>query len=557
MASHCAGSGAPSTGGDGEPPRRTTDRPAADAPAVPNPLWRVWRAASALDAAGGDAGSSSNTFSSSSSSSSSLLADPASRRRYGPLAAEAAAVLRDWGRRWGGGDGADDGGEDDWGGLQSFLNKQTLLHEIEESLVVIEALIEWLKETKGAGDDGGGRDQRDEDVTVVDLCCGKGVLSVLLSHLAARGSLALPSSSKEESCCAPLRYVRRCVMADKIVEGRGNRGGADDGVDWSHVRRTNLDIDRASARCNGEECEASATVPIEVWGGANLHSDDFYDRMRSLVTTKDGVDDGVLAVVGIHLCGMLSPRAMGLFNTLGPDRAPFLCLAPCCLPRQARKKRGKRKRSRTGDAKGKEKESLDAGGGVANKASGGGGHPSADIVSVDLFETDEMRSARAEAVRLRNRALRRNNGGGSLRCYVCSEEGHRARDCPTLPPDDKGERVRLLREAAAKLPCWRCGKIGHQKADCPSGQESSRPELPLPARIEVDVSGVREEEEPFGAYCQLLAETAQCGMCGRSEVRATCLEGPHKNLVGNGGNGAIASANWNAARKANYIVVCR
>lgn len=476
---------------------------------------------------------------------SSLLADSPSRRRYGPIAAEAAAVLRDWGKRWPSGGEDGNGGGEEWSGLQSFLNKPSLLHEVEESLVVIEALIGWLRMRSGGDSDG-----RRPDVTVVDLCCGKGVPSVLLSHLAAR------SSSSE--CCAPLRLVRRCVMTDKIVEGRGNKGGKDDGVDWSHVRRTNVDVKRVS---EGGEDELFATVPIEVWGGTNIHADGFYDRLRSLVASEGGNDSGVLAVMGIHLCGMLSPRAVGLFNALGPDRAPFLCLAPCCLPRHARKKRN---RAESG-APCRAVEGLKKEAASAETVSDGGESRSerdvaGDVISVDLYETDEERAARAEAVRLRNRAMRRNNGGGAHRCYVCSAPGHRARDCPTLPFDDGPERVRLLREAAAKLPCWKCGKLGHQKADCPSGQQSSRPELPRPPQVDLDVSRCREAEEPFHEYCKLLAGTAQRGKRGRAELRATSLEGPHKNCVvvggGNSGKESLRD-NWNRARKANYIVVCR
>ena len=37
--------------------------------------------------------------------------------------------------------------------------------------------------------------------------------------------------------------------------------------------------------------------------------------------------------MGIHLCKSLSSACIGMFNTLGPTKAPFLVLAPCCLPR--------------------------------------------------------------------------------------------------------------------------------------------------------------------------------------------------------------------------------
>jgi hypothetical protein len=68
-----------------------------------------------------------------------------------------------------------------------------------------------------------------------------------------------------------------------------------------------------------------AAVPISAWPKCDVHDAAFLERLRDA--------PGRLAVVGIHLCKMLSPRCVGVFNCLGAAKAPFLLLAPCCMPK--------------------------------------------------------------------------------------------------------------------------------------------------------------------------------------------------------------------------------
>ncbi|KAK1744932.1 hypothetical protein QTG54_004223 [Skeletonema marinoi] len=71
-------------------------------------------------------------------------------------------VLHQWGSEWSG-----------HSGFQSLLNKKSLLHEIEESIVALQTLHDWLEK----------RSNNESPVTLVDVCCGKGITSMLTSYV--------------------------------------------------------------------------------------------------------------------------------------------------------------------------------------------------------------------------------------------------------------------------------------------------------------------------------------------------------------------------------------
>jgi len=142
------------------------------------------------------------------------------------------------------------------------------------------------------------------------------------------------------------------------------------------------------------------------------------------------------------LCRGLSPRCLSLFNILGAQKAPFLLLAPCCVPTSHVKQ-----------------------------------------VLVSIYESDDERALRLQIEAQRNRVTRNNT------CYVCGVTGHRVPDCPALPANLE-ERDRVIREATAAQPCWKCGEVGHRKSDCPSKQTANRPPRPIRASVTLNLTAV-------------------------------------------------------------------
>eukprot|EP00979_Chaetoceros_neogracilis_P014320 scaffold4567_cov276-Chaetoceros_neogracile.AAC.3 len=177
-------------------------------------------------------------------------------------------ILYDWGEKW--------AGRNEWQGL---LNKSSLLHEVEESIVALSFLLEFLERRVGHTPDL-------QQITVVDVACGKGVMSMISSYLFQNDD-----------------RIKKIIMLDK----------AD--INWDHIEKANLSAEKENRPF------------IECWSSCNLHE---IDGIVKRLETQTPV-----ALVGIHLCKTLSPTCIGIVNSLTAKHCPFFVLAPCCLPRIA------------------------------------------------------------------------------------------------------------------------------------------------------------------------------------------------------------------------------
>ncbi|CAJ1964897.1 unnamed protein product [Cylindrotheca closterium] len=199
----------------------------------PKKLWRVWKAADELE--------------------------ERQKEFYPSVTPKIVSILRQWGTKWEGKDG--------W---KSLLDKHSLVHEAEESIVAIYHLMKGVS-------------SRTNPYIAADVCGGKGLLSFLLSYYEAPN-------------------LHSIILLDK----------AD--IDWNHIHEANSTA--------GQE----KRPPIHIWSETNLHDyDSILDRFQELPYP--------LAMTGIHLCKQLSPSFCGLVNGLGRDRCIYACLSPCCMPR--------------------------------------------------------------------------------------------------------------------------------------------------------------------------------------------------------------------------------
>jgi len=219
-----------------------------------NPHWNIWKTADHLE---------ENGISSSSENDKPYVVDE-------KIIQQIVQILRNWGHVW--------AGEEKW---QGILNKSTLLHEMEESIVALSLFMNYLDDAHGY-----------EEISIappamalVDMCSGKGIFSMLASYVFRNDN-----------------RVNKIVMIDK----------AD--IKWEHIEYIN-------------KLALQENRPlIEAWQGCNLHEiDKVVKRLESLETST--------AIIGIHLCKRLSPTSIGIVNALGVHRCPFFALAPCCLPR--------------------------------------------------------------------------------------------------------------------------------------------------------------------------------------------------------------------------------
>jgi hypothetical protein len=332
-------------------------------------------------------------------------------------------------------------GEPKW---QSVLDKRTFLHEVEESMVALYYLDRWR------GHKNCQKQQQEEGGTstsfvAVDVCGGKGIFSMLLQFMAALywnkdGGVVLD----------------QIILIEKATSKQ---------IDWSHLKER--------AHNNFEE---TVVLPsVHIWEGVNLHDHDYLvDRFKSRLSPSTP-----LALIGIHLCKLLSPAMISLVNLLGHEWCQHVCLAPCCMPRAVVSKYMP--------------ETLRG-------------------IPIFGFETSAVREGRLQMLQYKRLLQRKGRDNGTL-CFLCASPDHWLDHCPQFADKSAAEKSQLLQEAAATSPCWKCGVVGHFRSDCVTTKDkkavrkstSSTP----PVSMTVHVATVLSSPCPFLSYCQLLAPSGE------------------------------------------------
>jgi len=130
-----------------------------------------------------------------------------------------------------------------------------------------------------------------QTMSVVDLCSGYGFLSMFLSEL------------------LPKEKFSRIVLIDKMFPRFDQRfPPSPQQINWEHIWLDSWPIRLQASRQDLKQgCDRRHL-------GKRFLSD----------------TGGPVLLLGVHLCGILSLRALDLFNTYG--QVVLLCLKPCCLP---------------------------------------------------------------------------------------------------------------------------------------------------------------------------------------------------------------------------------
>lgn len=174
--------------------------------------WRVWRTADNLEAV--------------------------APKFYPEVTLSVVKILREWGAKWGG-----------LGEWQSLLNKSTLQHEVEESIVALFHLLENAPKTK---------------FVAADICGGKGLFSFLLSYLRPNN-------------------LERIVLLEK----------AD--INWHHIEAANV------------SCVEEGRPPIDIWPNTNLHDyDEILDRLLQLPYPVAMTGIHLCKQLGPSFCGLIN-----------------------------------------------------------------------------------------------------------------------------------------------------------------------------------------------------------------------------------------------------------
>ena len=223
-----------------------------------------------------------------------LSAEPGAEMHADIFADAHASVIR-WRRRY-------HGSPRLW---KSLMKADRLIKEIVEAAPVLAA----AREVIAAAPPG-------EQFTIVDLCSGKGFLSMILSEL------------------LPAERVERCVLVDKAwppFDWEGPIGAQHISDEHIYGKRGATDGEVAA-----ESYVATWPIPL-VTSKQNLKN---RSTLRGLRTRLFDRCSGPVLLLAVHLCGTLALRAVDLFNE--HERVKLIALKPCCLPGMVHAKREER-----------------------------------------------------------------------------------------------------------------------------------------------------------------------------------------------------------------------
>jgi rhodanese-related sulfurtransferase len=179
-----------------------------------------------------------------------------------------------------------------------IFDKDRVIKECIEAIPVLDTVHTYIMEEYDQQKLQGG--QPEPPYTIIDLCSGKGYLSMILSEM-------LPPS-----------MVESIVLMDKSWPMNNETSIQKHHINWDHVYST-----------------SSAAWPIPlITSKQDLKSKRQLDNICHHYSTKNGHRVIMLA---IHLCGTLSIKAVQMFNT--NPAIKFLALKPCCLPGMVHAKR--------------------------------------------------------------------------------------------------------------------------------------------------------------------------------------------------------------------------
>ena len=512
--------------------------PFADRPK--EPLWRVWNTIEALLSEGSnvrieddddddddDQNNDQNNITNNHCNSNPMMQEP-----YRTTTVQVASILQKWAFTW--------AGQKHW---TSVLHKRKLLHEVEESIVALYHLHQWMctKTTTTAVESSpvSQQQQRQQQpqpasFIAVDVCGGKGLFSLLLSYMASEFWYV-------NNPTTPLWALEKIILLENATN-----------VKWDYIEEANERVggNAAGGGTTTTLAADSTVIPqIEIWANTNLHNyDDLLTRFQKLCKQADATDNVPLALSGIHLCKMLSPSLINLANGLGPVNCPYLCLAPCCMPRM-----------------------------VTSTS-----QQSCRTIPIQLYETPDERFHRMD----HNRRKLSSRRGRT--CFLCHSKQHWVRKCPQMQGKSIEEQDDIVARAAAKTPCWNCGVVGHLKPDCPTPEE--RIKTMVPPTIDMDISQIYESKtEKYEKYCKLLAEVLETSSKQRllcqpvnsnyhqsEEWKDECYEKePMAKKPKNSSNDGVGfktrvvesglttsgshpqEGNWNSRRKSIFIVATR
>jgi hypothetical protein len=184
-----------------------------------------------------------------------------------------------------------------------IFKRDRVVKEVTEAIPILSAVEEWMREHDDHGND------NTKKVTIIDLCSGKGYLSMLLSE-----------------SLSPDR-VQKILLVDKAWP-LCHAIPKPHHMSWEHIYG-----DTTSTDVDSPKYYETWPIPLVTSKQDLKQSLTLKQFQRRFSSENDDVDvdvDGPILILAVHLCGTLSIQAIKLFHMLPAAQA--LMLKPCCLP---------------------------------------------------------------------------------------------------------------------------------------------------------------------------------------------------------------------------------
>jgi len=202
-----------------------------------------------------------------------------------------------------------------------IFKKDRVFKELIESAPILHSVQKFVNNHANS-------ETEDDKITILDLCSGKGYLSMFLSEI------------------LPPEKVAKIILVDKAW-AMCNSEVLPHHMNWDHIYG---DIPHANdgstiKQVEGEISEQrflpkSNLTYFTTWP-IPLHTSkqDLKQSCNQRQTKKHIFDrtKGPILILAIHLCGTLSLRAVDFFNN--NENVKMFCLKPCCLPGMVHAKR--------------------------------------------------------------------------------------------------------------------------------------------------------------------------------------------------------------------------
>jgi hypothetical protein len=206
-----------------------------------------------------------------------------------------------------------------------IFKKDRVFKELIESVPVLHSVQKIVNHTNTGSNNKDDIDENDEDnkITILDLCSGKGYLSMFLSEI------------------LPPEKVSKIILIDKAWP-LCNGDVLPHHMNWEHIYG-NIPLSRNTGEGENNIINLTTTTTttyFETWP-IPLHTSkqDLKQSSNPRQMKKHIFDrtSGPIVILAVHLCGTLAIKAVDFFNN--HDNVQFFCLKPCCLPGMVHAKR--------------------------------------------------------------------------------------------------------------------------------------------------------------------------------------------------------------------------